>query len=404
MIQLSPRGSVIYQLLNLTVLLLLVFGLSLALSAVMRLQAEASGIAIDPAIPRFSQHAFTLLLVTSLISAGIAMADDALSANAIRRSLQVWRVLALMTLLASPFIAAELLDAGLALALLIGLAGSARSLPGTSFTRLWQIGAFLLALSLIAPQFAPEMAAQALRVHVAYPLCALCLAFWLMPRLSSLTRQSAEASLGIAAAFLCLAGGLFVVGQLDLPDIFAALALPLVVISTILVANHMARALRLGNENQSLARHWLALATLCWLASGLLSALRMPAGVNPALHGADLAAAHDWLAQCMALAAALAFVNETATSLRGDNRRVTGYAPLWLVSFGIGFSFIAQLSRGVAQLALRNDAVTATLSEAQLLLPITLIWFVFQLMVAAGMVAYALAYFLRLARIRVIER
>ena len=111
----------------------------------------------------------------------------------------------------------------------------------------------------------------------------------------------------------------------------------------IILAGHSYRALASRNDNASLAPHWIALATLFWLVGGgFLGALSIQPAISEAMRGTDLAEAQDWLAGWALLAVALAFVNEAASALRGDNRRVTGYMPLWLIAFGAGLATIVQ--------------------------------------------------------------
>ena len=122
------------------------------------------------------------------------------------------------------------------------------------------------------------------------------------------------------------------------------------------------------------------------------------------MRGTDLAAAQDWLAGWVLLAITLAFVNESATALRGDNRRVTGYVPLWLTVFGAGLATITLACRGVVKIILRDVAAVEKAAQAALLLPLTSVWIICLLAVAAGIVTYALGFWLRRPKIQVVER
>ena len=332
------------------------------------------------------------------------MAGDATSQVALRRMLLGWRVLTLWTLIVSPFDTVSALYTGLAFALALVLIWSVRCAQGSAFLRVWRLGMLLCAICLPAPHLADGDLAQALislRLHLALPLCALSMAFWLLPRLSLLTLDSAAAKLPSATLLLAIGGGLISAASLRLPDQVALLAAPLVLMAYIMLANHLARPLREATQDESLARHWLALAILCWLAAGgIMGALSMPNALNAVMRATDLRAAHEGLGAWIGLAIALAFINHTATALRGDNRRVTGYAPFWLVSFGLALAFVAQLCRGVAQFTLREYAVGV--NEADALLPLTLILVACQLVVALGIGGYALGFFLRGWRIRVV--
>jgi len=126
----------------------------------------------------------------------------------------------------------------------------------------------------------------------------------------------------------------------------------------------------------------------------------MQGGLSAALGGSELAAAQTWLAQWALLAAVLAFLNEAASALRGDNRRVTGYVPLWLTAFGVALAAILQAGYGVVWLYLRIVAVEAA-RATQLLAPLRGLWLGCLLAVAAGLVIYALGFWRRRPRIQV---
>ncbi|MCY3781906.1 MAG: hypothetical protein OXG78_16450 [Chloroflexi bacterium] len=409
MIQLSPRGKVIYQFLSLTVLLLPLYGLGFLLSALITLpEPPLADVISAAAIKQFTARMFNLLCLTGFISAGFMMADDTLNEEAIRRWLRAWSALVALTLALSPFEIELLLDSAIAMLLLVLLTWSWRAFANSSFVRVWQAGLLLSAISLPAAQFASGGAAiaiSAFRVNVAFALCALSIAFWLRPRYSSIESESAEESLRLAAVLLCFGGGLISLGRLELPEFIGLSAAALIVLCYLILAGNLARSLRDRGEDASLAPHWIALATLFWLVGGgLLGALTIQDGVGRATGQTDVSAAQAWLGNWVIVSILLAFSNETATALRGDNRRVTGYVPLWLIAFGAGLSFIAQLCRGVAQFILREYAPDASVGELDLLLPITVVWIICLLAATAGIAAYTLGFYLRRPEIHVVER
>ncbi len=408
MIQLSPRGKIIYQFLSLTVFLLLLYGVGFTLSALSLLPEPPLADAISAAATeQFSARVFNLLCLTGFISAGLMMAGESLSDREAARVLRAWYALVALAAVLSPFEFGLLLDGVTALALLIILLKSGGA-AGSSFKRIWRLSLLLIAASLPAAHIAPSAMGPALvafQRQAAFALGALSIVFWLMPRYSAVGREKALESLPIAALLLLLGGSLISLGRIPLPALIGLGATPLIILSYIILANHLARSLRDRHENASLATHWIALAALCWLAgAGVLGALLIQSDIGGALADTDISAAQDWLGDWCIAAVVLAFINETATSLRGDNRRVTGYVPLWLIAFGVGSSFIAQLCRGVAQFYLREFGADAPLSEAELLLPITVVWLIGLLVVATGIVVYALGYFARRPKIRVVER
>lgn len=408
MIQLSPRGKAIYQFLSLTVLLLLLYGASVLFSGLSRLPASPLNEYLTAdALRQFSAQVFKLLCVTGFLAAGIMMADDSWSDTAITWWRRVWYASVALTIALSPFGIPQVLDSGIALVILALVLWSARVGGGSTFVRVWRLGLLLVGISLPATHLITGPWALALRafpLQVAYALCALSIAFWLLPRISAVTRAAAQENLPIVAVTLCFGGGLICLGHLGPPGLIGLSAAPLILISYIVLAGHLARPLRNGNENASLASHWVALATILWLVgSGLLGALGAHDGISRAMRDTEILAAREWLGGWVIVAIVLAFCNEAASSLRGDNHRVTGYVPLWLIAFGVGASFIAQLCRGVAQFTLREFAVEAALSEAEALLPFTVVWLICLLAVFTGIATYAIGFFLRRPLIRVVE-
>ncbi len=404
MIRLSPRGQAVYQLLSLIVALLLLYCLCLIASALYQLPSQplAHLIAYEQ-VERISERAFQLTVLSGLISAGLMMNPDPLSPRAVLALRRSWAGLALVSVALSPLEMELALDWAAALALLLAL--SLRVAGASPTSRVWQIGLLLLVISLVPAGLlaGPALAAlQAFRYQVAYPIAGLSVMFWLMGRYSRVDAEWAAESLRIAALLVFLAGSLISLGRLGLTAIVgigASLLIPLCYIS---LAGHSYRALSSRNENASLAPHWIAVATLFWLVGGgFLGALSIQPAIGEAMRGTDLAQAQAWLARWVSLAIALAFVNESASSLRGDNRRVTGYTPLWLIGFGAGLASVTAACRGVAQIYLRDVAALAAADLPELLLPLTVVWLICLLAVAGGVLIYALGFWRRRPRLAV---
>ncbi len=408
MIQLSPRGKAIYQFLSLTVVLLLLYAIGFLLSAVYQLPAHplAELVSAEP-IDDFASLMFKLAILTGYLGAGIMMAGEALSVVAVMWWWRIWAVVAVLVVALSISEFSQVLGSATALILLFLLAWSVKAGARTIFVRVWQIGMLLIAISLATTGYSAAPLADVLaafQVHVAFGLCGLSILFWLMPRYSHIEREWAQDGLAIVAALVFLGGSLISLGRLGLPTLISLGATPLIALCYVILASHSSRALRSRNENASLATHWIALATLFWLVGGgFLGALSIQPGISAAMRGTDLEVAQSWLSGWVSLTIALAFVNEAATSLRGDNRRVTGYLPYWLIAFGAALSTIALACRGVVQIYLRDIAAAELMAEAELLMPLTLVWIICLLAVAAGIVAFALGFWLRWPRIRVVE-
>ena len=406
MIQLSPRGKVVYQFLNLTVALLLLYAACMLLAALNQLPApplEAWAVRLD----NLAEQSFELLLLTGFLAAGLMLAGESLGVPALDRWRLIWLAFVGATLALSALGQSQLAEGLTAVALLAALAWSRRSGGASTCLSCWRIGLLLIALSSALASFEVgdlSPALTAFRVQVAFALCSLSILFWLIPRYSRLSQDWAQSSLRITAVLVFLGGSLISLGRLGLPEPVSLAATPLIAISYILLASHSARALRNRDENASLAPHWIALATLFWLVGGgFLGALSIQPGIAQAVRGTDLAAAQHWLGGWVNLAIALGFVNEAAAALRGDNQRVTGYMPYWLMGFGVGLASILQVCRGLLQVYLRELAALEPAAEAELLLPLTSLWLLCLLAAAAGMALYAIGFWLRQPRIRVID-
>ncbi|MYD11147.1 MAG: hypothetical protein F4X02_14030 [Chloroflexi bacterium] len=400
MIQLSPRGALIYQLLNVAVALLLPYILGLLLAALNQLPAQPLGV-WAARVDSFTEQTFKLLLLTGFLAAGLMMADDGSLTGALGR---IWLVCVGASLALSGFGQAPLAEGMTALVLLVALVWSLRLRPSSTFLRCWRIGLLLAAqssaLAMLGDQRLADLNA-AFQVQVAFVLCSISVVFWLIPRYSRLDRDWADGGLRITGVLVFLGGGMISLGRLIMPAALSLAAAPLISLAFVLLASHSARALRNRNENATLAPHWIALATILWLVGGgFLGALSVQPGIAEAMRGTDLAAAQQWLGGWVSLAVVLGFVNEAAAALRGDNLRVTGYAPFWLIGFGVGLSSIVLVCRGVLQIYLPDLAPAA---ELELMLPLTRVWLICQLAVAAGMALYAIGFWLRRPRIRVVD-
>ena len=405
-IQLSPRGATTYQLLSLVVALLPLYAAGFFASALHQLPAQPLVDIFEPSvIERVAGRAFQLVVLSGLVSAGIVMAGDGISVRSVIWLRRLWTALAVASVVASPFDFGAALDLAAAIALLLVLAASYRAGGSSVYLRVWRAGLLLIVVSMVAAQLVDGRALYALRafrLQVAYPIAGLSVMFWLMRRFSRVEAEWAADGLRITALLVTLAGSLISLGRLGLPAALSAGATAIIPLGYMIIAAHSYRALSSRNENASLATHYIAAATLFWLVGGgFVGALSIQPALHEALRATDLSLAQDWLAGWVMLAIALAFVNESAASLRGDNRRVTGYVPLWLISFGVALASIVLACRGVAQIYLREVGVGAS-ALPELLLPLTVVWIICLLAVAAGIATYALGFWLRRPRIRVV--
>ena len=119
-IQLSPRGKTIYQLLSLIVALLPLYAAGFFASALNQLPNQPLvGIFEAGVIERVADRAFQLALLSGLVSAGLMMAGDGISVRSVIWLRRFWTGLAVVSVVASPFEVSGALDLAAAIALLL---------------------------------------------------------------------------------------------------------------------------------------------------------------------------------------------------------------------------------------------------------------------------------------------
>ncbi|MDE2859094.1 MAG: hypothetical protein OXN94_14715 [Chloroflexota bacterium] len=404
MIRLSPRGKIQYQFLSLIVLLLLLYSLSFLLEALFQLPDNPLALHFDAeTVKGFSARCLSLLILTGLVGAGITMAS--FPERVLQVFLRSWIALIIVTLIASPFLRVSFLDALTAMGLLALLALTRSGKEDSAFTRVWQAGLLLVCASSLAKPFASSPWDKVLDLyqwHVAYAVAALSVAFWLMTRFSTVTREWAQDGVKIVAALIFLGGSLISIAPLGLPPVIGISAAPLIVLCYTIQAGHAYRALSMRNNDMSLAPHWTAVATLFWLvAGGFLGAISLQAGLNSAMQGTALSEAQGWIMSWALLAILCAYLNSAAAELRGGNSRVTGYAPLWLIAFGAGLSTTVQGCRGVVEIYLRDSFALERARILAMTAPLTQIWILCLLAVAIGIMTFALGFWARRPKIQV---
>ena len=409
MIRLSSRGKIQYQFLSLIVILLILYCIGFLLEALFQLPTNPLAQYLDElAVNRFASRCRSLLIMTGLVAAGITMASESLSERMLYRFQLAWSVLMFVALIASPFAQASFLDALTAIGLLALLALALSGKGDSAFLRVWQLGMLLVCLSLIAKLFASspwDKVLDLFRLHVAYGMSALSVAFWLMTRFSTVELEWANDGVKIVAGLLVLSGSLLSLAPLGLPAAVSISATPLIVLCYTILAGHAYRALSMRNHEMSLAPHWIAVATLFWLvAGGFLGAVSLHAGVNSAMQGTAVSDAQGWITSWVLLTIICAYLNSVACELRGGNRRVTGYVPLWLVAFGVGLSSILAAMRGVVEIYLRDEFGLERVAVIEMTQPLTLIWIICLLALAIGIMTFALGFWARRPKIQVESR
>ena len=399
MIRLSLHGKMMYEMLNQTVLLLLLYAVGFLLAALFQHPAHPLPPLAESPVRAFAAALLRLTILTGFVTAGIAMQPSRPPSKPLIRLRRAWTALVIVTALLSPFEVSWILDGAMILLLLAWLGLSLTGRP-SAFLRVWQVGIFLTALSLAAGHLAGREWAAVIgrfQLHAAYGLCGVSVFFWLMTRWSQTSDDWARDGVRIAAVSLAAAGGIISLAPTAPPArIIGALLIPL---CHLILAGHSYRVLRERGADASLAPHWMALAALYWLiGGGFLGAF----GIYLRSDG-YLADAQQGLIAWVMLAIALGFVNGCAAELRGDNRRVTGYAPFWLIGFGVGLATVLQICRGAVELYLREVFALDAASIAGLLLPLTVIWLMGLLAAAMGILIYALGFWARRPQILAVE-
>lgn len=293
---------------------------------------------------------------------------------------------------------------------LIGLAVFSAA-PRPPVVQVWLVGWTLSLVSglfgvLTPGDFLQTRALQTLSagitLYVAYPLMLVALGFWLMRRFSHITPDWADTGIYSVAGMVTLAGTLVALSPLlalGAPawmQTLGNLSAILIPILYLIFAAHAYRALSDRNPIRTLAAHWFALALLLvLLGPGLLGALQAVPSVSQWTLGTRLGDLQTTLTLFAPLAMALGVANQAAAELRGQNHRVTGFIPFWLVSFGIVFVALSLGAAGVAQTYMERRLSIGYLDVQTLLEPLYALWFGGLVLAALGAAVYALTFWRR---------
>jgi hypothetical protein len=401
MIRLTQRGKLIYTMLGQIVLLQMVYASLMLLSALQTLpyMTLAHHLPVHLITP-LTDRILHLILLTGFTMGGMVMSNtDTLNVRFAQGLYRAWIVLIIATLLLSGFGSVLLLDMLTAALLFCYFGLSVLDYQPSRFLSVWRIGIILIIISMLAQWVVTDSwqgIVHLLRIYVAYTVTGISMMFWLMTKWSRVRSEWANDGVVIVSILIAVAGFLISIAPLNLSLLISILSVFIVPICYMILAGHSYRALRDRNPNQSLSPHWIAIAVLLWLAGGgFLGTLSTQFAFPQGIQANRLTQAQDGLMIWGALAIVLAWVNYHATELRGENRRVTGYMPLWLIAFGNGFGAIMLGCAGVVEIylgdVLRVDRTTVEL----LLMPLSVVWIICLLMVAVGILIYALGFWVR---------
>jgi nitric oxide reductase subunit B len=275
----------------------------------------------------------------------------------------------------------------------------------TSFAQVWTAGMVLSVvcsvLGLIpTTNYVIDRTLRALAVginlYVAYVLAAVALGYWLMHRFSDVPQGWADSSLYTVAGLLSLAGVLISLTSLYPLGGFVNITVIIAPVLYLIFAAHSYRALSSRNPTATLAAHWYTLGLLLLLlGAGLLGGLQAAPGIHQWTAGTRLSDLQTTLTALAVVAIVVGVINQTVAELRGQNRRVTGLAPFWLISFGIIGGGAALAGAGIAQTYLERILGVGYLETQTLIVPLYALWVLGWLSVGLGVGIYALAFWAR---------
>lgn len=414
-------GKTVFRLCALAVVLLVLYALASLLTAIKFLGADALMTSLPyPHTALLTDTLGHLAIVSGLMGAGLWIAASSRpeaqigAPSALRLLGRSWWVIVALSALAALL---HITDgrSGVDLPALLRLAQAAamiaaiglvwRAAPARSGVVLvWLIGLIIHVVGLILALLPFDhpltvWTARSLALNVqtgGLMLAALAVIYWLLHRISDVTPGWAQSSLYTTAGLLVITAAARIVSDLVglLPtgslDTFSALLSGAAVIAWLIVLAHAYHALSRRNPTQTLAGHWIILAYLAWFINALISAAASVPALRPNLAGTRAADAADALIALGLIAIVLAGINQITAELRGENRRITGLIPVWLVSAGaIGGGLLLAIA-GIVQAYLERAVQLGYLETQALLVPLYVGWVAALILIALGAVSYGL--------------
>lgn len=257
-----------------------------------------------------------------------------------------------------------------------------------------------------ANDFLMDRALRALAVglmwNIGYVLAAVALGFWLIHRFSNLTPAWVETQLNAVAGLLALAGTLaslpplYTLGTSDFVRTIGGFGTVIIPVCYLIYALHTYKALSARNTTVTLAAQWFGLGGLLLLIGmGGLGALAASPAVSQWTAGTRLSDTQMLLTAFGILALALGVINQATAELRGQNRRVTGLMPFWMIAFGIVGGALALGAAGLTQTYLERILGVGYLETQRLIVPLYAGWMLGFVLAAGGVLIYALGFVAR---------
>lgn len=233
-----------------------------------------------------------------------------------------------------------------------------------------------------------------LQLNVGFVLMSVALIFWQIRRFSQVSQEWADKSLYNVGGLLALAGGFVSLSPLyalGINNDLGVLALVIVPVLLAIFGAHIYRALSSHHASYTLSGHWVALSVLlCLLSLGGLGAITAIPSVAFYTQGTRLTDLQSTLIALSIVSALFGMTNQAIAEMRGENRRVTGLLPFWLVSFGIIGGGLALCLAGVVQVYMERLLTFGYLDTQTALAPLYTLWVAGLVANALGMGIYAL--------------
>ena len=401
MIRLTRRGKIIYQMLGLIVILLVLYTILFLLSALQTLPYFTLAHLIPvQTILMLTDQTLHLLILTGVITGGIIMCiTQNLNEHLLRGLFRAWVVLIIATFLSSVLEIKPLLNGITVILLIAYLVLNFKHQQPTPILHVWRIGIILIIVSLSGQWIMNadwQVVIRLFQIHVAYSVTGVSIIFWLMTKWSNVRIEWAQDGAKIIAGLVALGGILISFAPLGYASLVGMMSGFVVPICFMILGGHSYRALRDRNQNMSLSPHWIAIAVLFWMAGGgFLGTISTQSGIQNWMGDTRLADAQFWLMNWGMIAIILSLVNYTASDLRGENRRVTGYMPLWLIGFGNAFVAVILGCIGVVEIYLTRFLSVDYKIIAYLLTPLLILQLILLLTIAIGVLIYALGFWVR---------
>ncbi len=413
----TTTQKIIFRFFQQTVLLLILYAVAALVAGVKFLAPEDGLLTVLP----YNQAGalvnvlLNLTVLTGLVGGGLYMAaQQRINVLTLRLASLVWTLLLILSVLAGVFgllAGRNLLELPLILnvILLVGIVlVLVTMLPAlrTPQVQLWALGLVLVLVGILigllpVSDYVQDRGLRAvavgLQMNTAYPLMALALGYWLMHRFSDLTPAWLDHDIYIAAGLVLLSGVILTFGSLQSAPDWAAsignLAFVLVPLFYLLVIARCYTALIRRNGTHTLAAHWFGFSLLLlFLAFGLVAAVQLAPAIHPYVIGTRLTDLQSTLSLLAVVAMILGVVNQAAAEMRGQNWRVTGLTPFWLVSVGILGGSLALAMAGVVQVYLERLLSIGYLDAQALLVPLYVGWVLGLMTLLLGIVLYALGF------------